>query len=134
MSTVTYQSILDGAIRILGENEATGDLSDYTDRAPYLLGAWLGLTAPIDARYRQANGLSPVSVAPAVRVELTDAFALSEIFLPSATLYLAAMLAIEESEALHERLFAMYADCIATVQKELPMLASATVDVYGLRH
>ena len=125
---MTYREIYRAALRLLGENETDGDTSDYEDRATYLLATFCTEQAPIDNRYRLANGQGARPAFAKATVELDGWFPLSDIFLPISEYYLAAMLAMDENEELSDRYFAMYADALASVVQHVTKELTALIE------
>ena len=110
---MTCREIYGAALRLLCE--ADENASDYEDRAGYLLATFCTEASPIDNRFRVANGEGEQLPFAKVFLELDSIFPLSDIFLPAAEYYLAAMLAIDENEELCDRYFAKYTDALASI-------------------
>ena len=110
---MTCRDIYNAALRLLCE--ADDSASDYEDRAGYLLATFCTEASAIDNRYRVANGEGEQHPFAKVFLELDSRFPLSDIFLPAAEYYLAAMLAIDENEELCDRYFAKYTDALASI-------------------
>ena len=112
---MTYREILNSSIRMVGESDENGNASDYEERASYLLATFYTECAPLDKKYRLANGMSTVSYVATTCVDLENVFPLCDAFSPAATYYLAAMLVLEENEDMSEALFARYSDALAAL-------------------
>ena len=126
----TYQSILDASIALLCEDASNGDCEDYKTRAIYILATFSTECQSLDRRLRKSLGdNTDIGKIPAV-VILSDNFPLSDAFIPAATYYLSAILAIEENEALSEKFFELYTDAIASIQASLPTTAETVVNRY----
>lgn len=110
---MTCREIYGAALRLLCEAESNA--SDYEDRAGYLLATFCTETSPIDNRYRIANGEGEQLPFAKAFLDLDSEFPLSDIFLPAAEYYLAAMLAVDENEDLCDRYFAKYTDALAAI-------------------
>ncbi len=110
---MTCREIFGAALRLLCEAENSA--ADYEERAGYLLATFCTETSPIDNRYRIANGEGEQLPFAKVFLELDSEFPLSDIFLPAAEYYLAAMLAVDENEDLCDRYFAKYTDALASI-------------------
>ena len=126
---MTCKSIYDAALRLLCEVEENA--SDYEDRAGYILATFCTEASAIDNRYRAQNGEGPLLPFAKLFVELESDFPLSDVFLPAAEYYLAAMLAIDENEELSDRYFAKYTDSMTSILQEKSQ-ASSIKDRYGL--
>jgi len=116
---MTYRDIYKAALRLLGETETNGDTSDYEDRATYLLATFCTEQSATDNRYRMANGQGARPAFAKVTVELDGYFPLSDIFLPIAEYYLAAMLVMDENDVLSDRYFARYTDVLTSLLQSL---------------
>ena len=129
---MTYGEIYNLALAYLNES-ATADCADYEDRAGYILASALSYCAPADKKYRQANGLEALKLAklPAY-VELESECPLSDVFVAPIAYYLAAMLCLDENEALSEGLFDRYTDAIATLMCSLPTATEKISDHYSI--
>lgn len=127
---VTYRSLLDGALRLICESGTPGSVSDYEDRAKYLCATFCSQMAGLNNRYLRANGAEPAGIHVPAAVTLTDAFPLDPALIPAAEYYLAAMLPIEENEALSDKFFDLYSDAVATLQASLPMKNEKIADTY----
>ena len=126
------QEVLTAAIRLICESPGAEESLDYTERAPYILAAFFSQAAGTDRRYRSAHGLEKAAPSPTAYANLEAEFSLSEVFFQPAVYYLAAMLVLEENEALSERLFDQYSDGMALICAELPARGESICDRYGL--
>lgn len=126
------REVYNASVRMIAEMPDTPDTEDYESRAPYLLGAIVAQLLPIDKLYRRSigDGSKPASVS--VCVDLDATFPLCDRFSTAAIYYLAAMLVMEENETLGDRLFAFYADEIASIQAMLPAKAQKIADRYSV--
>ena len=131
---MTYQDILNSATLAACESTRTSaSLTDYTERAPYLLASFVGLYANTDRQYRLAHKIPEIEIATdTVCVSLSDAFPLSDVFVPAAVSYLASQLTIDENEELSDRFFDRYIDMILAIRRELPCVCEPISDRYGL--
>ena len=130
---MTFRDIYAAALRMLAESESDGDTSYYEERACYLLAAFCSEHSDADNRYREQIGQGPKPAFTKLFVELDDAFPHSDIFLPIASYYLAAMLSLEENESLSDRYFAKYTDAITSIFKA-GAEAKPIRDRYNLLH
>jgi hypothetical protein len=126
---MTCKSIYDAALRLL--NETDKNALDYEDRAGYILATFCTECSGLDNRYRVQNGEGPKSPFAKLYLELDSTFPLSNVLLPAAQFYLAAMLVIDENEELSDRYFAKYTDAVSSIL-ESSSKASPMKDRYGL--
>ena len=127
---MTCQEIYEAALRLICENE-DAEVSDYEDRAPYLLGNFCSEQLPLQKKLDAARGLSPVEYTVSLVIDLEDAFPLSDDFLSPATYYLAAMLVLDENESMSDRFFDRYIDGVASLASALPASLHPIADHYN---
>ena len=126
---MTCKKIYDAALRLLNEREQNA--ADYEDRAGYILATFCTQASPIDNRYRAEQGDGPKAPFSKLYLELDNTFPLSDILLPAAQFYLAAMLVIDENEELSDRYFAKYTDAMSSIL-HASSKSSPTKDRYNL--
>ncbi len=130
---MTYRDIYVTAVGMAGEELLDDDNIDYAEISPYLLATFCRECASLDRRYRAAHGDSSIPEIPqTARVDLDDAFPLSDVLQPAASYYLCAMLTADENEKLSDKFFDLYTDVLATLAMQLPATAAPAVDRYGL--
>ncbi len=129
---MTYRSIFDSAVAQIAEQVGSNEISDYEERAGYILASFCALTADADKRYRAANKLATVSHPELACVDLDSTLTLHAVFAPVAAYYLAANLTADENEAMSDRFFELYSDAISSILAGLPCATSPITDVYGL--
>ena len=112
-------------------NETDKNTLDYEDRASYILATFCAESSMIDNRYRVENGAGPKAPFSKLYIDLDHTFPLSDVLLPAAQFYLAAMLVIDENEELSDRYFAKYTDVISSILHATSK-ASPIKDRYGL--
>lgn len=127
-----YRDLYNASVEMLSEDHVLGDVEDYERRAGYLLGSVTAQLKPIDKRYRAAHNQGESVKSTALCVDLDTSFPLCDAFVCAATYYLASMLVMEENERLADRIFALYADEIASIEAALPSTATPIADRYGL--
>ena len=127
-----YQEIYDDAVQLVNEDSEQNDPTDYNRRAGYILATFSSLAAPVDVVYREIHAEAPLLTKSFSYVDLDRVFPLSDVFIPAATYYLAAMLVLDENERLSDKLFELYADEMATIQSSFPAKNGKTLDRYGL--
>ena len=117
MST-TNQSIYQSSLRHIGIVSDSTQYADYEERAPYLLANFCSAAKSVDKRIRKLEGLSPAPSFSPVFISLDKDFPLCDALIPSAVLYLAAMLSVEEDSELSDSLYDKYCDSIASLSAE----------------
>ena len=128
-----YQEIYDGAVQLVNEDSEQNDPADYNRRAGYILATFSTIAAPLDVVYRKNHSLAPLLEKSFSYVNFERNFPLSDVFIPAAIYYLAAMLVIDENEAMSDKLFDLYVNEMATIQAEKPIaVTEKTADRYGL--
>ena len=129
---MTYRNLFDSAVAQIAEQVGDYGVSDYEERAGYILASFCTRTADADKRYRAANGHPAVTHPELAYVELEDIFPLHAVFAPVAAYYLAANLTADENESMSDRFFALYSDAISSILTGLPCSISPITDRYGL--
>ena len=127
---MTYRELFDGAVRMVAEGGADGDVTDYEERAAYLLATICHQCEPLDRVYRNATGEDTSSLEIEVCVSMEDAFPLSNAFAPAVTYYLAAMLVLDENEDMSDTLFSHYANALASIRDSLPAATEKILNRY----
>ena len=124
------QEIFDLALRILSQSEEQGGIEDYEERAPYLIASFCTQAASIDRRLRETAALPPAPLFHAACLELEEEFPRLERLAPLCCLYLAAMLVLEENEALSDKLYDRYSEGMTAVWNEIPALLESIRNEY----
>ena len=127
---MTLREICEAAIRLVCETPDGSE--DYEERACYLLPTFCAQCHESDSKYRKAHGTSAANLPSSLYWELEGSFPLSDIFIAPATYYLAAMLTLDENDALSEKLFELYTDALVSVEAALPMQSAPITDRYEL--
>ena len=128
---MTCRELYEAALRLVCENADHGDVSDYEDRAGYILATAVTQCAPLDVAYRKANGLPTSTPFAGVWIDLEEDFPLCDIFSPAVLHYLCAMLVLDENESMSDTFFEKYTDAIAAIQASCPMAREAITDCYN---
>jgi hypothetical protein len=123
--------IYESALRILGESLNEGENEDYKESAAFLIAAFCNETEDVDDSIRRICGLSEKPYFNPVWVSLDEEFPSSERLAPAASLYLAAMLILDDDPERSESLYEKYCDSISTIENSLPMMSERIVDLYG---
>lgn len=126
---MTNEEILQSATALLNENCAEVP-EDYRDRSAYLLGQYYARCDALDKHYRKAHGLTARVTSPSIVAEPEADFLFVPALAPSAIYYLAAMLVMDETEDLGDKLFALYADAVSTVEASIPFIKEKIKNVY----
>ncbi len=119
------------ALHHIGENPSSEQNEDYLERAPYLLAAFCTEAAETDTAYREYKNLGSAPSVDFVSIPLESDFPCADRFANAASLYLAAMLIIDENMELSDKLFDRYCDSMATIQSEIPARIEKIAQKYG---
>ena len=131
---MTYYDILDGAIAVACEDVTNSHATeDYIIRGQFLLASFVTQYAKLDAILREANKMEPqVIKTDIVSIDPEDEFPMCDVFIPSATYYVAAGMVLDENEEMSDKFFDRYVNSILKIKNELPAQQGAIVDKYGL--
>ena len=119
------------ALHLIGENAYAEENLDYEERTPYLLAAFCSEGATTDAAYREYKNLGTTPPVDSVSIPLDVDFPFAERFVHAASLYVAAMLIIDENTELSDKLFDKYCDAMTTIESEIPLKIEKIADRYG---
>ena len=119
------------ALHLIGENAYAEENLDYEERAPYLIAAFCSEAAITEAAYREYKELDKAPAPDSVSIPLDTDFPFVDRFVHAASLYLAAMLIIDESPELSDKLFDKYCCAMATIQSEIPARIERIAEKYG---
>ena len=125
-----YRELFDAAVRMVAESGADCDVTDYEERAEYLLATVTNQCVPLDQAYRKATGKDASSVAVGVCISMEDPFPLAETFIPAVSYYLAAMLVLDENDEMSDTLFDAYSDALSKIRDGLPCAVEEIVNRY----
>ena len=128
---MTNRDIYISALRLIGEDPYTDTNPDYEERAPYLLAAFCSEAASVDAAYREMKGLENAESFDTTYLSLDGDFPFADRLTSTASMYLAAMLVIDENLELSDKLFDKYCDSMATIQSEIPSKIEKIVQKYS---
>lgn len=124
------REIYDSALHLISQTDTRSDIRDYDERFPYLIATFCGENEWLDDAYRMANGKDLRGDYCALSLEFSDTFPLSDVFASSAAYYVAAMLIVDENDALSDRLFDRYCSKMSTIADHLPAKNGKIKDVY----
>ena len=128
---MSYRELFEAAVRMVAEGGTAGDVSDYEERASYVLATACHQCAPLDRAYRKATGAGDSSAKVGLCVALEDTFPLSEAFVPAVTYYLASMLVLDENAEMSDRLFDSFSDALSSIRDSLPATTEKILNKYG---
>ena len=129
---MTGQQALTMACNMLAEANGGSDIPDsFIDRAPYLLAAFCGEARVIDERYREAFSLGDQPAFDRSFIGLSDRLPLCDRLAPTAAIYLAATLLIDEAPALSETFAERCRESLAEAYGEIPATLHSITDVYS---
>ena len=112
--SLTNRDIYKNALSLIGERVSESNSDDYEERAEYILPAFYCTAKSIDKKLRKEKGEEQPSFS-AVHAPLDSEFPLSDCFVSTAALYLAAMLVIDENQELSDSIYDKYCDSIASI-------------------
>ena len=118
------------ALHLIGENAYAEENLDYEERAPYLIAAFCSEAANTEAAYREYKELDKAPVLDNVNIPLDTEFPFIDRFCHAATLYLAAMLIIDENPELSDKLYDKYCDIISRIVDSTRATVEKISDVY----
>lgn len=123
----TNQEVFRGALSVLGEPDGNY-CDDYEERAPYLIATFCSMTKDIDKGIRLIEGLEAGVKFSPVYLSLSDDFPLCDSLVPCASLYVAAMLVIDEDPELSDSIYEKYCDAISDLSAYVAASSSADKD------
>ena len=127
---MTCKDIYLAALRKLGDTAEEERCEDYAERAPYILASVMADLSALNAQYCATRG-EEATAFRGVRVELEDAFPLSERFSGAVSDHLAAMLTVDEDSELSDTFFDKFCTAVAAITAEIPAERQKILDVYG---
>ena len=122
--TLTNRDIYKNALSLIGECINGSKTDDYEERAEYILPAFFGVVKNTDKKLRKAEGKEDQPSFSPVYTPLDSDFPLSDSFVSTAALYLAAMLVIEENSELSDTLYDKYCDGIASIAASVSSISN----------
>ena len=123
--------IYNAALALIAQSIESSDIADYEERAPYLIASFCSTAKKLDADIRRAKKLDAQTKFSPVCISLDSNFPLCDELTSAASLYVAAMLVIDEDEALSDSIYDKYCDAISTIMAESACSESTSiVDIY----
>lgn len=131
---MTVQEVYDAALPMACEVAGESINDDYKTRTPYLVAALCYRYAPLDALYREANGLAAQRLVAINCLPMAATFPLCDEFSPAVSTALAGMLVLSENPEMSERLLRLADDLIAEIQSRIriPYQKEHITQVYSL--
>ena len=123
--------IYESALRLLGESLNEGENEDYKESAAFLIAAFCNETERIDDAIRKATALGKRPYFNPVWVSLDEDFPSAEKLAPAASLYLAAMLILDDDPERSDSFYEKYCDSISEIENSFPMTLERITDTYG---
>ncbi len=121
--------IFEGAIKLLAEVENGYDISDYTERFPYIIAMFCSEAEEVDRKYRIANDIeankynfTPLTMSS--DFPLCDALAVPGIY------YTASMLVSDENIDSSDRFFDKYCNSLSSIEAGLSGRVEQIKNVY----
>ncbi len=121
-----YQS----AMTFLDESTLAGACEDYEERAPYILAVFCNNALSIDEVMRSFTGQETEIEFDGIYVALEDDFPLLPRFASIASLYLAAMLVLDDNEELSDKLYSKYEQDMKALYDGMTGIGHGITDKY----
>lgn len=118
-------SILKSAMALICEALPNTPPDDYSERTPYILANFCNQCSRVNQKYITAHELEYLEYTERAVVDIDQTFPLVPALVPAATYYLAAMLVIDENEALSDKLFDLYAAEASSIAAEADAILNA---------
>ncbi len=128
---MTNQTVYENALRLLGLTGTAEGNEDYEDRAPYLIASFCNEAERLDGALRRSVGDAPTPAFGRVWLSLDKDFPLSEQLSPIASLYVAAMLVLDEDSELSDTLYDRFCDAMLTLRASIRAVCESIPDVYA---
>ena len=127
---MTNRELFENAIRLLALPNTDDENADYEERAPFLLASFCNEAQEVDSFLRLASGITTAVDFAKIWLPLDEQFPLLETLAPAASLYLAAMLVLEEDISLSDRLYELYADALSSIRSGISYTLESIADHY----
>jgi hypothetical protein len=109
-------------------------MSDYTERAPYIVAALVSEAAQLDKCYRETFGLPEQPSYDSLEISLQSEFPLCDRFVSPAVNYIAALLILDDNTDLYERLFEKWSNALYAISAEIPAKLHTIVNRYPMNY
>ena len=116
---MTNTEIYNSALSLLGISANSSDTTDLASRAPYLIASFCCSAKKADEQLRKGQGLPQQSAFNCICLDLYSDFPLCDSLSACASLYLAAMLMIDEDPELSDSLYDKYCSAMAEISSSL---------------
>ena len=124
------KEIYENALGLLGQSTDENENEDLAERAPYIRAQFGTEALYIDTALRRTLGKEDATDFHKVWLSLDDNFPLLDRLSPIASMYLAAMLMIDEDGELSDKLYDKYCDAISSLQMEIPASLESITNKY----
>ena len=115
----SVNDIYNKALSFMGDlNDPLGNF-DYSERAPYIIASFCSNAKSADQSLRKINGLPAAPSFSRISLSMLESFPLCDELVHPASLYLAAMLIVDDNPDLSETLYDQYCDFMATLWASL---------------
>ena len=131
---IICRDIYTNALVHIGEASNSSLNADYEDRAPYLIASFCSLAKSTDKKIRNAQNLTSQSKFSPVFLSLDSSFPLCDDLCPIASLYVAAMLVIDEDTELSDTLYDKYCDGMASLAATYGIVDCASCESIGEKY
>ena len=121
--------IFEGAIKLWAEVENGYDISDYTERFPYIIAMFCSEAEEVDRKYRIANDIEAMSYT-FTPLTMSSEFPLCDALAASGIYYTAAMLVSDENMEASDRFFDKYCSSLSSIEAGLPGRVEQIKNVY----
>ena len=128
---MTNQTVYENALRLLGLSVSAEGNEDYEDRAPYLIASFCNDAERLDKALRESAGDTSTPTFGRVWLSLESDFPLSEQLASIASLYVAAMLVLDENSDLSDTLYDRFCDAMLTLRASIPARCESIPDRYA---
>lgn len=120
------------SLNILAQDSESNTTSDLEHRASYLLALFCMESQELDRHLRKQMGIEEGEEFQRLHLDLSSQFPLLDSLVPAAALYLAAMLMVDEDEALYEKIYEQYCDVISKLQSGFSFELESIEDLYSM--
>ena len=124
------KEIYENALRLLAQSTNENENEDLAERAPYIIAQFCTEALYIDTALRRSLGEEDTPDFHKVWLSLDDTFPLLDRMAPIASMYLAAMLVLDEDKELSDTLYDKYCDAISSICSSICSVSEKIADKY----